>query len=234
MILNSQQKVSLFFLSIFTLLIFGMWMAQFNQIMERSLGGKVASNESASKNDSSVTTSANLENIEMDATKSKDTDKDGLSDWDELYIYKTSPYIEDSDSDGYTDGQEVKSGKDPNCPTGQYCGGGSVYEDTSEQQAAPSQQLLGGASAEALGGVDLNNINAETLELLQQSSGQVPNIDVSNIENLTEASLQNILSGKSDAATLRNMLMSAGVDANMLNQMSDEDLMNAYNETLAQ
>lgn len=52
----------------------------------------------------------------------KDTDKDGLSDYDELYVYRTSPYLRDSDSDGIDDKTEIDQGTDPNCPKGQDCG----------------------------------------------------------------------------------------------------------------
>src|SRR3989344_3458461 len=45
----------------------------------------------------------------------KDTDGDGLNDYDELYIYKTSPYLEDSDSDGVSDSAEIQKGTNPNC-----------------------------------------------------------------------------------------------------------------------
>jgi hypothetical protein len=37
-----------------------------------------------------------------------DTDKDGLSDWDEISVYKTDPDRADSDGDGLRDGDEVK------------------------------------------------------------------------------------------------------------------------------
>ena len=57
-------------------------------------------------------------NADLAALKSKDTDGDGLSDYDELYVYHTSPYIKDSDSDGIPDGVEVANGTDPNCPQG--------------------------------------------------------------------------------------------------------------------
>lgn len=55
------------------------------------------------------------------ALQNKDTDGDSISDYDELYRYKTSPYIEDSDSDGKSDSAELKEGTDPNCPAGQAC-----------------------------------------------------------------------------------------------------------------
>jgi hypothetical protein len=53
--------------------------------------------------------------------KKADTDGDGLSDYDETYVYGTSPYLADSDSDGFTDKQEIDSGNDPNCPAGKTC-----------------------------------------------------------------------------------------------------------------
>ena len=54
--------------------------------------------------------------------KVSDTDEDGLTDYDELYVYKTSPYIADSDSDGINDNIEITSGDDPNCPADRDCG----------------------------------------------------------------------------------------------------------------
>ena len=45
-----------------------------------------------------------------------DSDKDGLSDDEELFIYKTNPYLADSDLDGYNDHQELVGGFDPSGP----------------------------------------------------------------------------------------------------------------------
>lgn len=53
--------------------------------------------------------------------RAKDTDGDGLTDWDELNVYKTSPYLADSDSDGEADAVEIAKGQDPNCPKGGSC-----------------------------------------------------------------------------------------------------------------
>jgi len=46
-----------------------------------------------------------------DATK--DSDNDGLKDWQEIQLYKTDPCKQDTDGDGYLDGEEVSSGYDP-------------------------------------------------------------------------------------------------------------------------
>ena len=66
-------------------------------------------------------TQSELQEERMEALKQKDTDGDGLSDYDELFIFQTSPYLADSDSDGHDDKVEIESGNDPNCPQGQTC-----------------------------------------------------------------------------------------------------------------
>jgi len=71
-----------------------------------------------------------------------------LSDFDELYIYSTSPYLADSDSDGFSDKQEIDGGYDPNCPKGQNCRSqgtgenleGSATATSSSQQTTDSLQ----------------------------------------------------------------------------------------------
>lgn len=42
-----------------------------------------------------------------------DSDLDGLSDADEVSIYKTNPLLADTDNDGYPDGVEIKNGYAP-------------------------------------------------------------------------------------------------------------------------
>lgn len=70
------------------------------------------------------------EQEDTEALKKKDTDGDTLSDYDELNVHKTSPYLKDTDSDSYDDATELKSGHDPNCATGKTCfapvGSGSI------------------------------------------------------------------------------------------------------------
>jgi hypothetical protein len=56
-----------------------------------------------------------------DDQRRADTDEDGISDYDELNVYRTSPYLRDSDSDRIADNLEIAQGTDPNCATGKTC-----------------------------------------------------------------------------------------------------------------
>lgn len=49
---------------------------------------------------------------EAEATASKDTDNDGLLDWEEA-LWRTNPEITDTDGDTTNDGNEIKAGRDP-------------------------------------------------------------------------------------------------------------------------
>ncbi|MDO9399423.1 MAG: hypothetical protein Q7T79_01930 [bacterium] len=135
--------------------------------------------------------------------KTKDSDKDGLSDWDELNLYKTSPYLEDSDSDGFSDKQEVDSGKDPNCPAGRDCN-----VDQINQQATTTINS------------DINNVNA----VIGTQPVVAPN---SNIGNVVAPA-----SGQPDVATLRQLLLQQGMQKEVLDKISDKDLLDSYEETL--
>lgn len=53
--------------------------------------------------------------------RQSDTDGDGLTDYDELYVFSTSPYLADTDGDGYDDYAELQSGTDPTCASGAEC-----------------------------------------------------------------------------------------------------------------
>ena len=94
----------------------------------------------------------------IDALKTQDTDSDGLSDYDETYVYKTSPYLPDSDGDGIPDGQEVKQGTDPNCPEGKTCFGSGLSASSTSSGTVPIFQSTPPAQASAQ--IDIKQIRA--------------------------------------------------------------------------
>ena len=57
---------------------------------------------------------SNIKEIELGTNvDKKDTDEDGLADYEEVYTYGTDPLKKDTDGDGLIDGDELKIGLDP-------------------------------------------------------------------------------------------------------------------------
>ncbi len=82
---------------------------------------------------------------ELDPTatlKFRDTDKDGLNDFDEIYVYNTSAYLLDSDSDGVSDRVEIEKGKDPLCAEGKSCEGPILNQDVTLTNGFASSSLI--------------------------------------------------------------------------------------------
>jgi len=98
------------------------------------------------ESDETFLLSSEREEQELEAQKTRDTDGDGLMDYDELYVFKTSPYLADSDSDGFDDRTEIFSNNDPNCPRGKNCVGIVASEDAVNSQGSSVDGLLGGST----------------------------------------------------------------------------------------
>lgn len=79
-------------------------------------------------------TTEQLEKERTQKLREQDTDGDGLNDYDELYVFRTSPFLEDSDSDGIPDGVEVAQESDPNCPKGKTCRQAKIFAASSAAQ----------------------------------------------------------------------------------------------------
>ena len=140
--LSKEQKIGLILLSTFAIFAIGLGILQIRNTMYApfALNKKIPHMVKEDINSN-------------EALMFRDTDKDGLNDFDELYVYSTSPYLADTDSDGLADKAEVDKGTDPLCPEGQNCVGAAVNGDaipasatfpsaTSTLGPAPSQQDL--------------------------------------------------------------------------------------------
>ncbi|MDO8499244.1 MAG: hypothetical protein Q7S66_01120 [bacterium] len=111
-IFSKEQKIGLVLLSCFTVLAIGLGFLQIRNVMY----GPLALNNA-------VPSSIRDEVVNPDYLRYRDTDHDGMSDFDELYIYGTSQYLADTDSDAIPDKQEVEQGTNPNCDeTNSDCG----------------------------------------------------------------------------------------------------------------
>jgi hypothetical protein len=148
--------------------------------------------------------------------KKTDTDGDGLSDWDEVHIYHTSPYLADTDGDGIPDGVEVKNGTDPNCPQGQTCAGfgqGFIVNNQTPTTSSTSSSLSSSSAPTAV------------------SFGAVPSL---NINNLDQNQLLAIYNGQGTASSVRAILIAAGANQADLNKISDAALLASYQSVLSE
>lgn len=194
--------------------------------------------------------------------QNQDTDSDGLNDYVELYQYQTSPYLADSDSDGLTDKEEIESGNDPNCPTGQDCMGNSQGTNTNSAVSNNNSGLATNTSASgtdglpvtATGEVDLVKLreilknagapayivdgtdDATLLELYRETVAET----ATNTNSATNTSSTDLNTNSASLATLQNLtpaeiralLVENGVDKASLDTVSDADLLQVYAQAL--
>lgn len=176
------------------------------------------------------------QNFENTSLNSIDTDGDGLSDDEELNIYSTSPYLTDSDSDGVNDADEISFGSDPNCPSGNECGYEEVARINTENTQLPSNnsqslsvnttpsQLRDLLRSEGVSEEEINSLSdAEIMAVYYQTiEQQIPNNSVS-----VPSDYQNL-----SPSEIRNLLISQGVDSSVLDDLSDDKIVEIYRQSL--
>jgi len=176
-----RQKIAVISLAFLAIAVIVFSALQFHTKLNAPFAtGNLADNNSATSTDSKLI----------------DSDGDGLSDYDEINNYQTSPYLEDSDSDDISDYEEVKQGTDPNCPTGKVCNS--------------SETSISAASS------TVDNV-AEGLTI---DSGAVA--DTGAVST----------TGEVTPDFLRQILIQSGSDTSTVNQISDADIMAAYQEAV--
>mgnify|MGYP001605387066 CR=1 FL=1 len=109
---TKEQKMGFIFMLVFAILTISLGALQ----LRNTLYGPFVVH-------SLVKSDAALLNEEQAKLQAIDTDQDGVSDYEELSFYSTSPYLPDTDSDGLTDKTEIDQGTDPLCPEGTKCAG---------------------------------------------------------------------------------------------------------------
>jgi hypothetical protein len=206
-----------------------------------------------------ITTRSDLNLNDIETLRAKDTDQDGLNDYEELYLYRTSPYLADTDGDTYSDYLEIKRGTDPLCAEGKVCGTDESTFDLAQKRQLLEQLSNAGETMqnwqESLQDLNFEEIPIEVLRQALLESG-MPEAELNALsdadlfalyqkakEELAEASPvgeatevvideDTLLQLSPDE--LRAVLIQQGADAVKLEAISDDDLLYFLQESIAE
>jgi hypothetical protein len=124
---------------------------------------------------------------DVESLRFRDTDRDGLNDYDESFVYHTSRYLADTDGDGKNDHDEVLAGTDALCFGGNDCSGplaNSGYVPVSTTTAA---LVINGQSSTTVAMPDVQSIvndPKQLRELLAQSG-----VDKAALDKISDSDL---------------------------------------------
>jgi hypothetical protein len=177
--------------------------------------------------------------------KSKDTDGDGLNDYDELNVFNTSPYLKDTDSDGFDDQTEVFSNNDPNCPEGEDCSQQLEEEavpdnqDSTDQLVDPTGDGSGASGSVGLGESQqfdslLGSVAAQGDERAESGAatgGALSGLAGGQIQS--QGDLMRFFDNLS-ADQIRAAMINAGIPEEQLEGLSDEEVKQLFNEAIGQ
>lgn len=152
--------------------------------------------------------------------KTTDSDTDTISDYDEMFIFKTSAYLTDTDSDGEADNQEIAAGQDPNCPKGKTC---RVERTTTSEES--------GAVAGASAGAGLTTPAPDPLTADQIAQAIVAIFGP--LDKLTPESISTKVAAMS-TEELSNFLLAIGLPQETINRTDEATLRKIVSDTIGE
>ncbi len=206
---DKRHKIGLSLLLVAIIAITTLWIVQLKRNIISPLYGDSPNN--------TVATNQPTEN-EIDL-RAKDTDSDGLNDWDELNLYKTSPYLADTDSDTFPDKQEIDSSNDPTCPQGQNCA------LTTQSANTEADTTFSNSSLE-------NLLNVTTSPTATISPTATPSTTTQQLSAEEKKALQEAFGTDPKATDLRKFLLEAGMNQTTLDRLSDEQIVATFKEMM--
>ena len=160
----------------------------------------------------------------------QDTDGDGLSDYAELNAYATSPYLADSDGDDISDSDEVRNGTDPNCPVGKECGASRATSgELSNTQADQSSDLRRILIESGFPAAEINAMSDGDIQTFYQQIFT----EFGEGKTIQQAPPQQNAAPEVTADLIREQLKAQGIPEDQLNQATDQELLELFNQAQA-
>lgn len=160
----------------------------------------------------------------------QDSDNDGLTDYQELYIYKTNQYSADTDSDGVSDGDEISKGTDPRCPTGSICDEEGFIVPANEPSSSGTNVNSSLYPTDTSGGDTASSSDNSTspaeIDLGPLVSGEAASPQLQSFSGDDKEVLKTYFKSLS-AADIRTLLEQQGFPTEQIAALSDEDLKKA-------
>jgi hypothetical protein len=154
----------------------------------------------------------------IDYQKVNDTDHDGLSDFDEKYVYNTSPFLYDTFGYGISDKEVVQKGL-PLCPgAGKNCTGGLASAGATDDSSATStvvRNVLGISESEMVGPApaDLTAVLSDPAQV-RQLLLQTGSVDKEMLKKISDNDLLKMVSQIMAAtSTQQNLLNLTNISA---------------------
>ena len=153
---TNQKKLTIALLSVFALGVFGLGYLQIRYYLDQPFfTDRLAEDKAQIRGPKELYDFILLQQknkSEIVTLQQRDSDIDGLTDYQEQFIYKTDIYNPDSDGDGINDGAEITAGADPNCAAGQDCSLQNTFQITGSssgitQSYIPSTETTAPAAA---------------------------------------------------------------------------------------
>jgi len=227
---NKSKILPLFFLSVISLFVLALGFFQIRGAIYGPFRGFEKSNEGKK----TALTQEEILFILSEQAKQEDADEDGVSDYDEAYVYNTSPYIQDSDSDAFSDLEEIEAGSDPLDSTS------TPYRKAKDGEES---NLSGEFWAEP---TEIEEFSLDEIKIFLIQAGIAKEIVDSMDDNELKRLYNNTIeetgidpgelgisySPEVDILLLRQSLLGEGVDAAMLEQIDDETLRAMFLENL--
>jgi hypothetical protein len=167
--------------------------------------------------------------------KTMDTDGDGLSDYEEMYLWYSSPYLADSDSDGVGDKEEIAAGSDPNCPVNMVCGPGGLAIEVPQGVTAKTPSAAELRAALLTGGFTKEQLDqVPDSELLSLYNEIIKTAPTDNSTTTGATGSAGTGTEPVTAAMIRQQLKDQGATDAELQGISDQELMDLYKKTAAE